>query len=49
MTNVIELAVGAVCLAGAVAMWRSGVRLVGALIAVAGLSAVVHAIGSMAT
>lgn len=49
MTEVIELAVGAVCLAAAVATWRSGTRTVSLLLAVAGLAAVVHAIWSMAT
>jgi len=49
VTDVIELAVGAVCLAAAAATWRSGAKLVGALLAVAGLTAVGHAIWSMAT
>ncbi len=47
MTDVIELAVGAVCLAAAVATWRGGVRIVSAVIAVAGLAAVGHAVWSM--
>ena len=49
LTDLIELAVGAVCLAAAVATWRSGVKIVSAVLAVAGLTAVGHAIWSMTT
>jgi hypothetical protein len=49
LTDLIELAVGAVCLAAAVATWRSGVRIVSVLLAVAGLTAVAHAVWSTAT
>jgi hypothetical protein len=41
--------VGAVCLAAAVATWRSGAKVVSVLLTVAGLAAVGHAIWSMAT
>ena len=49
MTDVVELVVGAVCLAGAVATWRRQARVAGALLALAGLTAVGHAIWSLAT
>jgi hypothetical protein len=47
--DLIELAVGAVCLVAAVATWRRGTKVVSALLAVAGLAAVIHAIWSMTT
>jgi hypothetical protein len=49
VTDVIELAVGAVCLVAAVATWRSGLKVVSAVLAVAGITAVGHAVWSMAT
>jgi hypothetical protein len=49
VTDLIELAVGAVCLIAAAATWRRGVRLVGAVLALAGLTAAGHAIWSMTT
>lgn len=49
LTDLIELAVGAVCLAASVASRRSGAKLVSALLAIAGLTAVAHAIWSMIT
>lgn len=48
-TDLIELAVGGACLAAAVAVWRRGLRVVGAVVGVAGLAAIVHAVWSMAT
>lgn len=47
--DIIELAVGAVCLAAGAATWRRGLRVVGAVFAVAGAAAVIHAAWSMAT
>jgi hypothetical protein len=47
--DVIELAVGAACLAAAVAVWRRGLRIAGVVFAVAGVAAVGHAVWSMAT
>lgn len=49
MTDAIELAVGAVCLAGAVATWRRQARAASALLGLAGLTAVGHAIWSIAS
>jgi predicted small integral membrane protein len=49
VTDAIELAVGAVCLVGAVATWRRRARPASALLGLAGLAAVGHAIWSIAT
>jgi hypothetical protein len=49
VTDAIELAVGAVCLVGAVATWHRQARGASALLALAGLTAVGHAIWSIAT
>jgi hypothetical protein len=49
VTDAIELAVGAVCLVGAVATWRRQARAASALLAIGGLTAVGHAIWSIAT
>jgi hypothetical protein len=47
LTSVIELAVGLACFAGAVAAWPRGLRWVSALLAIAGATAVVHALVSL--
>lgn len=47
--DVVELAVGGVCLGVAGAAWRRGLRTVAAIFAVAGAAAAVHAVVSMAT
>ena len=47
-TNVVELAVGLGCLAAGVGAWRRSLRWVGALLAVAGLTAAVHAAVALA-
>jgi hypothetical protein len=49
VTDLIELAVGVVCLAAATAMWRRNVRLLSALLTLAGLTAAGHAIWSVTT
>ena len=49
LTDLVELAVGGVCLAVAYAATRRGLRGVAAVFAVAGVAAVAHAIWSMAT
>jgi hypothetical protein len=43
------VAVGAVCLAAAVATWRRRARLASALLALAGIAAIGHAIWSLST
>jgi len=48
VTDLIELGVGAACLVAAVAVWRRGLRVAGAALAVAGLAAVLHAVWSFA-
>jgi hypothetical protein len=51
LTDLIELAVGAVCLTAAIAAWRRGgtaFRLTGAILVVAGIAAIVHASISIA-
>jgi hypothetical protein len=48
VTDLTEIAVGAVCLVSAPFAWRSA-RWLGVLLAVAGLAAVVHAVISLAT
>jgi hypothetical protein len=45
--DLIELAVGAACLAGAVAVGRRGLPVVGAVLGLAGAAAVIHAVSSM--
>ena len=45
--DIIELAVGAACLAAAVGTWRRGVRVAAVVLAVAGAAAVAHAAWSM--
>jgi hypothetical protein len=45
--DLIELAVGLACLAGAVAAWRRGLRLAGIVLAIAGMAAAGHAILSL--
>lgn len=45
ISNIIELAVGVACLLAGGGMWRKpGLRWIGALVIVAGLAAVIHAV-----
>jgi hypothetical protein len=48
LTYLVELAVGLACLFGAVVAWRRGTRWVAPILALAGISATVHAVVSLA-
>ena len=48
-TDLIELAVGIVCLGVTAAAWRRGLRAVAVVFGLAGLTAVGHALWSMTT
>jgi hypothetical protein len=48
-TDLIELAVGMVCLGVMAAAWRRGLRVVAVVFAAAGVAAVAHAAWSVAT
>ncbi len=48
-TDLIELAVGVVCLGVMATTWRRGLRVVAVVFAAAGIAAVAHAVWSMAT
>jgi hypothetical protein len=43
VTELLEAGVGAACLGAAVAGWRRGLRVVGAVFAIAGVAALAHA------
>jgi hypothetical protein len=47
-TDLIELAVGLACVAGAIAAWRRGLTLAGVVLAIAGVTAAGHAMLSLA-
>jgi hypothetical protein len=49
LTDLIELAVGLVCIGVTVAAWRRGLRVVAVVFAAAGVAAVTHAALSVAT
>jgi hypothetical protein len=48
LTDLVELAVGLACLAGAAAAWRRGLRVAAVVLAVAGAAASAHAVVSLA-
>jgi hypothetical protein len=48
VTAVIEAAVGLACLVGAAGIWRRpGLRLAAAILAIAGITALIHAVTSL--